>query len=143
MHTPTTKVRVRTNLDQSDVEVAFANAVAIVRANSYETHMLWREWHQERKHSWEQDGFGGQLVTVGWINGNKKRPVCVSVSANTIDGQRVLFIHDTSRWVDHTMIDDWLRLSFPNIDSHDDTDAQNFHNIIHLIADINKKAKVA
>ena len=125
--------------DQNDVVLAFSDAVGIVFANSFETMTLWKTYHGELKATWKSFNWG-QMITVGHISGNKNRPVCIRVGAFEINGRVVLTVEDTSRWVDHTMIKEWLVKNWPNLTTREHTDAMNFHNIYHDIQRQNEKA---
>lgn len=131
--------------DQNDVVVAFQDAVGILFANSFEKMTLWKEyspqWNKESKHTWNDFNWG-QLRTVGYISNNKNRPVCISVGAFKLNGRVILTVEDTSRWVDHTMIKDWLVKNWPHLNVPRDhhIDPMNFHILVHHIADLNKEA---
>lgn len=109
-----------------------SGVIGVVEANSYETMCLWREYHEGRGLSWEQNA-AGYLPTIGELDG---RPVCVSLFVNTIDGHKILFIEPTSQVVDHKMIEQWLKETLPdtawqaNGKYLNSTNAMNFHSIL-------------
>lgn len=121
--------------NQADDTIAkyMEGVVGVVDANSYESLALWREWHKDLGKSWE-DSRGGYLVTVGHY---MKRPVCLSMFVNVVDGHRILFIEATSAMVDHHLIDKWLKKNLPatawaNRGSGkyvNRVDSMNFHNV--------------
>ena len=110
--------------------------VGVVEANSFEKHMLWKDRGTD---VWE--GYcEGYLETVGHIN---KRPVCLSILVDVVNGHRLLFIEPTSQLVDHKMIDAWLLNVLPATAYRDfpndppkiinRTDAMNFRNIFRNV----------
>ena len=110
----------------------------VVEANDCETLYLWKDC-QERKNEWVQDN-AGLIIKVGEVN---DMPVNISIFWNTIDGLLVLFWHPCSRMVDHDMIAKWFnRNCNPKCDNgrrDADTNASNFHHVIHEARDRKEK----
>lgn len=113
----------------------FNDTVFLVEANSFETHKLWEEIHDKQGIPWQQDS--GVLLTIGCIDNDEEKPVCVSFMWNRIDGQLVCFYEATSRYVDHEMVEAWLNEHCcPKWDSGTRTarcDANNYHHCLHAI----------
>lgn len=119
----------------------------IVEATSNEVQGFWRDHakentfnpnpHYTAKVTWEQ--MDGWLVTVGHYT---KRPVCISVMFNKLDGHIIMFWEPTSQLVDHKMIDKWLEKNFTG--TYDkgyrraSCDASNFGHCLSAIRDANK-----
>jgi hypothetical protein len=110
----------------------------VVEATSAEKHWIWREFsdwsedeHMDR--TWKQGS--GLLATVGTVG---KRPVCISVLVDVVNGKRILFYHATSQVVDHQMVEEWLKRELPvtAFEGGDPrkrmnhTDATNWSNVI-------------
>lgn len=115
----------------SDMEEFLKEVVGVVEATSYEGMCLWREYHQQRKVSWEQ-GRGGYMPTIGEVAG---KPVVLSLLINRIGSRPILFMEVTSVVVDHSMVEEWLKLHLPPTAFKsggkyiNKVDAMNFHNI--------------
>lgn len=131
-----------------------------VEANSFEKQSLWN------KHSiktgiggitptkidgngnlpWITDssGFG---ICVGYIKDDKNFPVMLSFSFAKINHITVCFYEATSRYVDYTMIEDYIREHFPRKYDNDTrsamTDANNFHNCLHYCIEEGEKRRIA
>lgn len=107
--------------------------IGVVDANSYEQHSLWRECHENRHMTWEQN-LSGLGQTVGKID---DMPVHISLLTAVVKGHKLLFIHPTSQVVDHRMIDAWLKDNLPLTAFRDRdprkwinrVDAMNFSNV--------------
>lgn len=110
------------------IEQYASDVVYIVEANSFEQMCLWEKFQK----IWEEHTRGGPLVTVGEI---AKFPVCIALNVIKINGYSVLIVDPTSRVVDYTMIDEWLKSKWPALFPKDacnlKTDANNFHNVVH------------
>lgn len=104
------------------------DVVGVCEATSFEKLCLWQEYKSES--DWI-DFIGGYGVTVGRLHGH---PVVISITAATINGRKILFIEDTSRVVDHAIIEDWLNANLPksawNGEFYNRSDAMNFHNLL-------------
>lgn len=115
----------------SDMEEFLKEVVGVVEATSYEGMCLWREYHQQRKVSWEQSR-GGYMPTIGEVAG---KPVVLSLLINRIGSRPILFMEVTSVVVDHSMVEEWLKLHLPPTAFKsggkyiNKVDAMNFHNI--------------
>ena len=135
-------------VDARDKEL-FERVVFLVEATSTEVFMLWKEWfhNPDPRHphmkvaTWEQDN-PGTMLQIGTCS---RRPVCVSVEYNIIEGKRVLFYHGCSQVVDHLMIEEWLQYWTLKKIRHDGghrwshCDAMNFHNCVHALRETAKK----
>lgn len=102
-----------------------------VEANSYEKLTIWQTFHEKAK-SWESIS-RGSMRTIGEID---KRPVCVCLFWDVINGKKVLFYEATSQVVDHEMVAKWIcenALDYGNGRRIIKTDAMNFHLIWHEI----------
>jgi hypothetical protein len=93
----------------------------IVEATRFEMHALYDKWHN--KVTWKEH-LDGYLAYAGYIDG---KSVCFSISADTINGKKILFWHDTSVIVDFDMITKWFDENLPGINK---TDATNFSHAI-------------
>lgn len=61
---------------------------------------------KENKWGYKQD-LGGYSYTIGKV---EEKPVCVSPLIHTVEGVRVLFVEPTSGIVDHTMVEEWIKV---------------------------------
>lgn len=95
----------------------------VVEANSFEYHTLWKNYHQSKVVSWEEN-LSGHGVTVGFLD---NRPICICLRTAKIDNKDVIFIDATSVVVDWNMINEYINKSFP---SSRTIDANNFHQMI-------------
>lgn len=119
----------------SDDELAafLRGVVGVVKANSYETMCLWREYHEKLSRPWGA-GRSGLMLTVGEL---ADMPVAITLYVNEIDGHRILFLDATSQVVDHRMIEKWMEDKLPPTAFRDGdprkgvnkTNAMNFHNV--------------
>jgi hypothetical protein len=101
-----------------------------IEANSYEKLCLWREHHKE--YGWEEDN-SGIGKTIGFINDDPNKPVVLNFFFAKIFGKRICFYEATSRFVDHTMIEEWIEKNYPITwrgTSRAMTDAMNFHHAV-------------
>lgn len=87
-----------------------AGVIGVVEANYFEHQMLWEENDRApNKMTWEQ--IRHHLIeTVGRC---ADMPVCISLVKAQVMGRLLLFVHPTSRVVDHLMIDNWLKKTLP------------------------------
>lgn len=107
------------------------SCVFFIEANSFEKYSLWKE-HRD---VWQEDNLGF-CKTVGYIGKRlKNRGVVVEFWFAKIHGQRVCFYSPISRFVDYTMIKNYMVKNYPV--HHDGgtrlsyTDARNFHHVIN------------
>ena len=109
-------------------------SVFFVEATHCEQYYLWNDWHE--RVDWKQDG-SGFGICIGHINKKKTKPVFVSFFFVEINGKRVCFYECTSRFVDHTMVENYILERYPV--KYDGgtrramTDAMNFHNCVNAI----------
>jgi hypothetical protein len=111
-------------------EYKLKSSVFFIEATHNEQFNIWKE----NKHIFKQDNCGfGQ--TIGFIKDNKNMPVVVSFTFAYILDQRVCFYEATSRFVDHNMVEKFLKTNYPvkwdygNRDAY--TNADNFDHVIH------------
>lgn len=113
------------------IEDCFSKTEFVVEATSFESHEVWRRWH-ETVSSWEQISSGFSQV-IGHIKvDGKEMPVCVSGFWSKIDGRYVLFYEATSLVVHYDWVNNWIknnvRLATGKLVGH--CDASNFHSCI-------------
>ncbi len=107
-------------------------------------HTLWADWstnyvesfgepfpegsvgHRKRI-DWEQGGATGYLLTIGHLCGHKSKPVCLSVMTRKIGTKNVLFVYPTSRYVDWTAIEEYVK-EFVQKPTYEHC---RFHEIVH------------
>jgi len=114
--------------------------VGVVEADSYASHMLWREYAKQAekfalndgsiRYDWQSTGYG-YGANVGEIGG---RPIWISLLTNTIDGHKLLFWHVTSPVADYGKCEDWLIANLPPTAFRPDgfinqSDPTNFSNV--------------
>jgi hypothetical protein len=118
----------------TELQEYLKDVVGAVEANSFEQLCLWRECHQELNESWVENRSGL------WRNlgpGTTGRDTCLSLITAVVGGKKVLFWDATSSFVDHTLIDLWLRNNLPRSAGRERdgvwvpsrTNAMNFHNV--------------
>lgn len=120
--------------DDDSVHKYMENIKGIVEANSNEYLSLWKEYHKERGHRWN-DSNGGPLVYVGYVGG---QPVCISLRTVIIDDIKVVTYEATSAIVDHDLIDEWFKKYAPKTAFTDSgylnkRDSGNIHTVFHNI----------
>ncbi len=107
-------------------EEKLKSSVFFIEATSFEQFSLWKEYHD--KIPWKEDPLGFSQI-IGHLS--KKRPVNVSFTFAEIFGKRICFYEAVSRFVDHTMIENFLDTNYPVKYSNGTriarTDADNFH----------------
>jgi len=117
-----------------------------VEADSFSISALWSKYFYDPKQGktkfpssgemlhWEQDG-SGFARCVGFIGHGKSKPVMVTFSWYLIGTKYVCFYNASSRFVDWTMIEEYLDKNFPikydNESRIARTDASNFVNCYH------------
>ena len=133
---------------QCDIDDRLKATVCSVECTHFEQHCLWQQWVKdatpENRIIW-QEILDGWLPCVGAINVKNEqgldvmRPIHISTTWAFINGAPVLFWHPTSIVVEYDIIENWLKDKMPQVyrDSQScATGAQNFHIIIHRIAEI-------
>ena len=101
-----------------------------IEASDYEIMSLW----DKHKHdvSWEEDQLGCMLQ-VGELGEHK--PVNISCTFTIINGKRVCFYDNCSRYSDSKMVEEFLETKYPvTYDSGSRramTNAMNFHHALH------------
>jgi hypothetical protein len=132
-------------------DARYAQTEFVVEATSNEMHLFWQLYSHESQHSeaferslranpgsvrviWSQDSMGLH-ETIGYIDENEDRPVCISICWNFLNGHRVLFWEATSRFVDHEMIEMWFRkYCNPQQDGRPaHCNSSNFHHALHYV----------
>jgi len=127
--------------DRATPDEKMKRVIFFIEANSFERQMLWQENHENVL--WEQDNEGFGKI-IGHINKQKTKPVNVCFSFSMINGQHICFYEAISRFVDHTMVEEYIEKNWPIKWDNDTrramTDANNFHLALSAISDANKKA---
>jgi hypothetical protein len=131
--------------DYDEKEKKLKESVFFVEANSYESLSLWREFKEQYgEQNWVQDNMGFSQ-TIGFLNGDRDKPVVVSFFFNSLFGQRVCFYEATSRYVDHTMVEDYIKAIYQKKYDNDTrnamTDAMNFHHAVHHCKELQDNCK--
>lgn len=136
-------------LTDEDKEL-FKDVVCLVEATHTEQHMLWIEnFYEPRKafegrvKTWTQEGMG-HTITIGHLD---KRPICVTMFCDWINGQRVMFYDAVSQVVDRKLVEDWLQywtlktIRWDNGHRWAHCDAMNFAHALEAVDQANEKAK--
>jgi hypothetical protein len=124
------------------IEEKFKETIFFVEANSYEQLAIYRELKDDKDHVYEQDP-SGIYRTIGCINGDSTMPVCVSFTFGYLDGYRYCYYDATSRYVDHTMVEEYIETTYPR--TYDNgrrramTDGMNFGHIYSAIRELKEK----
>lgn len=108
-------------------------SIYFVEANSNEELNLWEKHNEEMK--WDEKNAGFSLI-LGYIGKPKNnRTVNVHFRFVKLHGYPVCFYDAISRFVDHTMVEDFIKEygTFKK-DKWPMTDAMNFHHVIHEVA---------
>jgi hypothetical protein len=112
-------------------EAKLFSTIFFVEATHTEQFYLWKEYHEG--HQWVQDS-EGFYKTIGFIKDDTSMPVTVSFSFIEIHGKRVCFYEATSIYVDHNMVQEYIKSHYPvkwdNNMRTAMTDAMNFHHAI-------------
>lgn len=116
----------------------------VVEATSAEQFMLWKDWSvasdspRYGKMKWEPIN-PGWMVTVGKIG---KRPCCISISWQRIDGHMVMFWYPCSQVSDSLKSEAWIEANFSGKWDHGHRraycDAGNFHLCVNAIREANE-----
>jgi hypothetical protein len=134
-------------MNKSDIE-KLKTCVFFIEATHFEQFTLWKQNNDntwDNQIEWEQDlaGFG---TTIGYINENKDLPVVVQFFFAKLNGHRVCFYEATSRYVDHTLVEQYIDKNFPvkwdNGTRRALTDANNFHHAIDCCRNYVEQPKV-
>ena len=114
--------------------------VGVVEADSYASHMLWREYAKQaekfslndgsKRYDWQATS-SGYCVNVGSIGG---REIWISVLTHTVGGHKLLFWYVTSPVADYDKCEDWLIANLPPTAFRSDgfinqSDPMNFSNV--------------
>lgn len=122
--------------DNSELAAALANIAFVVEATAFETQCLWEQHHKQLSWDSRECGF---LSAIGRVD---NRPVCLSLRFVKLDGHRVLFVHPTSQVVDYALMEAWLAVNcapkMPGSTRLARADAQNFHQCLHAIRQLNE-----
>jgi len=124
-------------------EEKFKETIFFIEANSYEQLAIYREFMKDAERGiYEQDPMGVG-ITIGYINGDATMPVHVCFTFGYIDGFRFCYYYATSRYVDNTLIEEYIETTYPR--KYDNgrrramTDAMNFHHIYSAIEELKEK----
>lgn len=126
-------------------EDLFKDVVFIVEATCYEKHSFWQDYHYKPKYEncfikdWKQE-CAGVTITIGTCD---KRPVCIAIFWDWLDGHKVMFYDACSQVVDHKMVDDWIYhfskdIKWDNGTRWAHSDSNNFQHCIEAIQDLVK-----
>jgi hypothetical protein len=112
----------------------FSGTVGVLYANSFEMRTLWNEYNTSHPGDWVEN-LSGILAHVGHV---VDAQVWCSLRVFTFKGSKILVVEDTSRIVDHTLIEEWIKFhSTPTMLKASgyvsSTDANNFHNMVIAI----------
>lgn len=116
---------------QKELDEFLVDIEGVVDANSFEHLALWQEnKDSDQPMSWEEYN-RGFFETIGSFH---RRPICVSMFKDKIDGKWILFIDPTSEIVDHRLIEEWLNKAMPTSARNSNgsvnrTNAMNFSNV--------------
>jgi hypothetical protein len=128
------------NMFDKVADKRFDETFFCVEANSYEGQQIWLEFNQERGIPWISEN--GLLVEAGELDiiGVGKMPVTLSLFWNRIRGKLICFYEVSSRFVDHNMVEDWLKKNIIKDKTWAGNlpvvcDAMNACNILHAIQD--------
>jgi len=103
------------------------STVFFIEADSFSKHVLWKDNHKNC--DWKEDTSGFH-TKIGHIGKGNKRPVTVMFFFAKIYDQRICFYNATSRFVDHDMVEEYIKENWPvryNNGSWAMCDAENFH----------------
>ena len=111
-----------------------------VEATSAEQHFLWKEFHE--KTNWVEDNCGVSRQ-VGSIGNDESKPVWVNFRFAEINGKRICMYEATSRYVDHTLVKNYIKENYPvKYDNNTRlamTDAMNFHLVVEVTEESSEK----
>jgi hypothetical protein len=115
----------------SELDRFLAGVTGLVEASIFERQMLWEENQRRQPPREWVENLSGRIEIVGHLDDD---PVCISMFTARIDGELILFYHDTSAVVDHKMIERWLFEKAPTTALRgtgylNRVDAMNFHNV--------------
>lgn len=96
-----------------------------ISAKSSEQRTIWQEYESLGLQEIPQ----GNWAVVGYINEDEKMPVCVQFNFAWLYGHLLCFYCDTSRFVDHELIEDFIKPYLQTYDNGRETkcDSTNFH----------------
>lgn len=131
----------RRNLMSSDDKLK--ETVFFIEANDFERHQIWRELHEKYEYDHDSMGSGAH---IGNIKGDPELPVNVQFLFSYLKGYRVCMYSATSRYVDNTMIENYIKSKYPvKYDKDRRTaicDANHYHEFIVAIKELEEqKAK--
>lgn len=94
----------------------------ILEATDCESFLLWEKDNDLKRYT------QGIAVNIGNINDDYKMPVWVCIGISNYKGFKYLEYEITSRFVDHNLVDEWLKYHFKDIPK---TNANNIHILKH------------
>tara|TARA_Y100001956_G_C4104134_1_gene179120 strand:- start:347 stop:745 length:399 start_codon:yes stop_codon:yes gene_type:complete len=110
----------------------------LVEANSFEKSILFEKFHLKNENPIEwKDGIESKTVALNY-NGDS---IVFVIFIEELDGIPVAFWHSTSLIVHYGMIEDYFKKEAPHLyegSRFQTTDANNFHNCIHYIKNMDK-----
>lgn len=122
----------RRNLYTS-TEDKLKETVCFVEANDFERHEIWRKLHET--HDYEHDSIGSSL-TLGFVKGDPKMPVTVQLLFSYLKGYRICMYSATSRYVDHTLIENFFKNNYPVTYQNGNRIAMCDANSYHIMLDV-------
>lgn len=127
-------------LSMNNEEWKMQTSIFFVEANSNESFMLWKEWHNEVL--WEQDNMGFSQI-IGYVDELNKKPVNVSFLFALINSARICFYETISRYNDSVMVEKFIEKNYPvkwdNNSRRAMCDAGNFHLAVNAVKEWNNK----
>jgi hypothetical protein len=114
--------------------------VFFVEATDYERHEIWRKLHV--KHDYEHDNMGFSQH-IGNIKNDPSMGVHVCFLFSYLYGYRICMYNATSRFVDHTMVEEYIKTNWPvkwdNGNRIAMCDANNMHLCVNAVDDLVKQ----
>jgi pentatricopeptide repeat protein len=123
----------RRNLYMS-TEDKLKETVCFIEATDFERHEIWRKLHET--HDYEHDSIGSSIV-VGCIKGDPTLSVTVQLLFSYLKGYRICMYTPTSRYVDHTLIEEFFEKNYPvtyqNGNRRAMCDAGNYRHMLDVV----------
>lgn len=119
----------RLQLDEEDARKILETEF-IVEGSHEDSFNFWKMWHSVLSVVQDGRGFGQQIGELGGY------PVCVTVFWHIVEGKRVAFVAGSSRVVDHTMVEEWVKETFPVFKRHQDARAAGDYNDMYPMANM-------
>lgn len=118
-----TENELKENLDViNSIDQRLAKTFFAIEADSYASHMLWKENKEKYKFVQDQRGL---MYTIGHFN---KKPIVLECFWYYVNSHPVMFYNCCSQVVHHGMVDEWFSKYMPHIKHKDN--AENAHNVL-------------